>query len=37
MDPKDLEETHSVMPARPPMGREKGGIQALDPTTRECP
>src|ERR1700709_2413849 len=25
-----VEETHSVMPARPPMGRDKGGIQALD-------
>src|ERR1700692_1446703 len=23
-------ETHSVMPARPPMGRDNGGIQALD-------
>src|SRR5580704_12912091 len=25
-----VEETHGVMPARPPMGRDKGGIQALD-------
>jgi IclR family acetate operon transcriptional repressor len=25
-----VEETHSVMPARPPMGRDTGGIQALD-------
>src|SRR5258708_19300173 len=30
MDLKSVEETHSVMPARPPMGRDKGGIQALD-------
>src|ERR1700733_9968426 len=30
--PMDLsvEETHSVMPARPPIGRDRGGIQALD-------
>jgi len=30
MDLKGVDETHSVMPARPPMGRDKGGIQALD-------
>jgi IclR family transcriptional regulator, acetate operon repressor len=30
MDLKAVDETHSVMPARPPMGRDKGGIQALD-------
>src|ERR1700751_2112832 len=30
MDLKSVDETHGVMPARPPMGRDKGGIQALD-------
>jgi IclR family transcriptional regulator, acetate operon repressor len=30
MDLKGVDETHGVMPARPPMGRDKGGIQALD-------
>ena len=30
MDLKGVDETHSVMPTRPPMGRDKGGIQALD-------
>src|SRR6202045_4888025 len=30
MDLKGVDETHSVMPSRPPMGRDKGGIQALD-------
>src|SRR5260370_38474971 len=30
MDLKGVDETHSVMPARPPMGRDNGGIQALD-------
>jgi IclR family acetate operon transcriptional repressor len=30
MDIKEKHELRSVMPARPPMGPEKGGIQALD-------
>ena len=30
MEIKGVDETHGVMPARPPMGRDKGGIQALD-------
>jgi IclR family transcriptional regulator, acetate operon repressor len=30
MDLKGVDEKHSVMPSRPPMGRDKGGIQALD-------
>lgn len=30
MDLKGVDEAHSVMPTRPPMGRDKGGIQALD-------
>ena len=30
MDPERDRQTHGVMPARPPMGRDHGGIQALD-------
>src|ERR1700759_2887775 len=30
MDLDRADEPHRVMPARPPMGRDRGGIQALD-------